>query len=84
MRMVSLTPPPSSRPTISGSEAPPMRSDIMPDMKSWTAPAKMVPKTIHRNAAGPYMTPMIAPKMGPRPAMLRNCMRKIFQVGSST
>ena len=73
---------PSSRPMISGSEAPSPRIDIMPDMKSWTAPAKIVPATIQMNAAGPNLTPMMAPKIGPRPAMLRNCIRKTFHVGS--
>ena len=60
---------------------PPERTDIMADMKSCTAPPKMVPATIHINAAGPNITPIMAPKIGPRPAMLRNCMRKTFQVG---
>ena len=75
-------PVPSSRPTSSGSDSPPLRTLIMADTKSWTAPAKMVPSTIHRKAAGPNIMPMMAPKMGPRPAMLRNCMRNTRQVGS--
>ena len=62
---------------------PPLRRLIMPDTKSWTAPAKMLPNAIQRNAAGPNITPMMAPKIGPKPAILRNWMRKTLQAGIS-
>ena len=42
----------------------------------------MQPSTIHRYAAGPNFAPMIAPKIGPVPAMLRNCIIKTFHVGN--
>ena len=71
-RMSCFTPTPSCSPTISGSDAPSERIEITPDRKSCTAPAKIVPKTIHRNAAGPNITPIMAPNIGPSPAMLRN------------
>ncbi len=44
----------------------------------------MVPNTIQRKAAGPNITPMMAPNMGPRPAIFRNWIRNIFQVESFT
>lgn len=80
-RMTCFTPPPSSRPTISGSDTPPSRIDISAPTKSWTAPAKIVPNTIQSRAAGPNIIPMMAPKIGPIPAMFRNWMRKTFHVG---
>ena len=82
-RITCFTTGPSSRPTSSGSESPPERTDIMADMKSCTAPPKMVPATIHMKAAGPNITPMMAPKIGPRPAIFRNWMRNTFHTGSS-
>ena len=41
----------------------------------------MQPKTIHRYAAGPNFAPMIAPKMGPVPAMFRNWIMNTFHEG---
>ena len=41
----------------------------------------MQPKTIQRNAEGPNFAPMIAPKMGPVPAMFRNCIMYTFHAG---
>ena len=39
----------------------------------------MQPSTIQTYATGPYAAPRMAPKMGPRPAMLRNWMMNILQ-----
>ena len=72
IRMTFFMDVPNWLPTISGNDLPPMRSDIIAETKSCTPPAKIVPKTIHRKAAGPNITPMMAPKIGPRPAMFRN------------
>ena len=41
----------------------------------------MHPKTIQRYAAGPNLAPIMAPKIGPVPAMLRNWIMKTFGVG---
>ena len=56
---------------ISGIVNPSLRRDMNPEKKSWTAPMNIVPSTIHKNAAGPNKAPCMAPKIGPRPAMLR-------------
>ncbi len=80
-RIICLAGMPSCLPISSGSDSPSDRMLIMAEMKSWTAPPKMVPATIQMKAAGPYITPIMAPKIGPRPAMLRNWMRKTFHVG---
>ncbi len=78
-RMNCFMPLPRYLPWISGSEAPSWRMEMKPAMKSWTAPAKMQPKTIQRKEAVPNWAPMMAPMMGPTPAMLRNWMRKMRQ-----
>ena len=64
----------------SGMFMPPVWIDIIPAKKSCTAPMKMQPTTIHMYAAGPKAAPVTAPKIGPRPAMLRNWITKTFHV----
>ena len=41
----------------------------------------MHPRTIQRYEAGPNFAPMMAPKIGPVPAMFRNWIMNTFQVG---
>ena len=45
--------------------------DMNPEKKSCTAPMKIVPKVIHRNAAGPNNAPWMAPNIGPKPAIFK-------------
>ena len=47
-RMNCLNRLPRYRPIVSGRLSPSLRSDIMPERKSCTAPAKILPSTIHR------------------------------------
>jgi len=68
-------------PTVSGKLAPLLRSETIPAMKSCAAPMKIPPKVIHRNATGPYAAPSTAPKIGPSPAILSSCMRKVLHIG---
>ena len=67
-------------PDNSAIDAPLFLSEIMPHMKSCTAPPKMEPNTIQRKTTGPKQAPMRAPKIGPVPAILSSCMRSAFQV----
>ena len=71
-------------PMRAGRSAPLLRMESIPLKKSWVAPAKMQPRMIQRYAAGPNLAPMMAPKIGPVPAMLRNWIMKIFQFGIGT
>lgn len=45
--------------------------DKNPEKKSWTAPTKIVPNTIQKNAAGPNNAPYITPNIGPNPAIFK-------------
>ncbi|OQA02581.1 MAG: hypothetical protein BWY69_01001 [Planctomycetes bacterium ADurb.Bin401] len=65
-------------PIISEILSPLCRRDIIPEIKSCTAPAKIHPKTIHRNTTGPHNAPASAPKIGPRPAMFSSWIKNIF------
>lgn len=56
---------------IAGIVNPSFLIDRNPEKKSWTPPMKIVPNTIHKNAAGPNNAPCIAPKIGPKPAMFK-------------
>ena len=68
---------------ILGIVDPSFLKDMNPEKKSWTPPMNMVPKTIHKNAAGPNYAPCIAPKIGPKPAIFKKCTKKflIFDIG---
>ncbi len=44
----------------------------------------MHPNTIQMYDAVPNLAPIMAPNIGPSPAMLRNWIMKIFQVGIGT
>ena len=52
-----------------------------PEKKSCIAPMKMVPRVIHRNAAGPNNAPCMAPNMGPNPAMFKKCTKNALYFG---
>jgi len=56
---------------IPGIVRPSFLSDKKPEKKSWTAPMKIVPNTIQKNATGPNKAPCIAPKIGPNPAIFK-------------
>ena len=72
---------PRYRPINSGRLSPSCRNESIPDRKSWVAPANILPNTIQMKEATPNLAPMIAPKIGPRPAIFKNWIMKIFQVG---
>ena len=50
---------------------PSFRSERNPEKKSWTMPMKIVPRVIHKNAAGPNKAPRMTPNIGPKPAMFK-------------
>ena len=68
-------------PTISGIEVPSCFIDITPDKWSWTAPANIQPKVIHKNATGPNKAPDIAPNIGPVPAIFKNWIKNTLYHG---
>ena len=82
--MTCFIPFPIYIPVSSGTLRPSCLIDMKPEAKSWTPPARMVPKVIYRNTLGPHMAPPMAPQIGPRPAMFNSWIRKILHVGMTT
>ena len=56
---------------IAGIVDPSFLKDINPEKKSCVAPIKIVPKVIHKKAAGPNIAPCITPNIGPKPAIFK-------------
>ena len=73
---------PRYRPINSGKLSPSCLSESIPAKASCVAPANILPNTIHKKEAVPNLAPMIAPKIGPKPAIFKNWIMKIFQVGN--
>lgn len=56
---------------IAGIVDPSFLKDLNPEKKSCVAPMNIVPKVIHKNAAGPNNAPCITPNIGPKPAIFK-------------
>ena len=67
--------------TIFGIVRPSSLMDMNPAKKSWIHPMKIVPKVIHKNAAGPNNAPCMAPKIGPNPAIFKKLIKKFLVLG---